>query len=264
MSHVERLSTHQERDLVIAAESGDATACLRLVEVFLPQVIALSRAFWGVTSVERQDLIQEGVAGLLLAARRFDPALNTPFWAYAAFWVRKSMQEHVATVSGPLALSDRAARGLAALRRARRDHLQSRHTEPTTADLSRATGLGRAQVESLLAAARLPRSIEEPWAGPDDGSRAGVDRWADPAAERAYDRVLDTIEIREVRGLADQLGERERSVIYAHYGLGQPAQTLGQIGGALGLTAERARQIEVGALRRLREALARPAPVGEP
>jgi DNA-directed RNA polymerase sigma subunit (sigma70/sigma32) len=52
-------------------------------------------------------------------------------------------------------------------------------------------------------------------------------------------------------------------VIWAHYGLGQPEQTLNQIGGALGLTAERARQIELGGLNKLREALAQPAPVGD-
>jgi RNA polymerase primary sigma factor len=48
-------------------------------------------------------------------------------------------------------------------------------------------------------------------------------------------------------------------VIQAHYGLGQPTQTLGQIGATLGLTAERARQIEAGALSKLRAALAYPA-----
>ena len=262
MSRSERLSAEQERDLVVAAESGDGVACRSLVEAFLPEIVALSRSFRGVTSVERQDLVQEGVAGLLLAAQRFDPALGTPFWAYAAFWVRKAMQELVATVSGPLSLSDRAARALAALRNARREHLQSRGTEPTTDDLSLATGLGRAQVESLLAAARTPRSIEA-WDGLDGSTTSRADRLVDPTAEHAYDRVLDRIEIRKVRTLADQLGERERSVIFAHYGLGQPAQTLNQIGGTLGLTAERARQIEVAALGRLRVALARPAPLGE-
>ena len=73
--------------------------------------------------------------------------------------------------------------------------------------------------------------------------------------------MLDRIEIGEVRDLADQLDERERAVVRAHYGLDQPAQTLNQIGGSLGLTAERARQIEVGALDKLRDALAEPAAV---
>jgi RNA polymerase primary sigma factor len=68
--------------------------------------------------------------------------------------------------------------------------------------------------------------------------------------------VLDELEIREVRDLADQLAERERAVLRAHYGLGEPAQTFAQIGAGLGLTAERARQIEHEALNKLRTALA--------
>lgn len=91
-----------------------------------------------------------------------------------------------------------------------------------------------------------------------DGTGTVGDQITDASAERAYERVLDQIEIGEVHGLADQLDERERTVIRAHYGLGQPVQTLNQIGGALGLTAERARQIEAGALTKLRKALARP------
>ena len=87
------------------------------------------------------------------------------------------------------------------------------------------------------------------------------DTIVDPAAEEAYQRVLDHLEIRNVRDLTDQLDERERAVIRAHYGLGTQAQTLGEIGARLGLTAERARQIEVGALGKLRAALAQPAPV---
>jgi RNA polymerase primary sigma factor len=79
-------------------------------------------------------------------------------------------------------------------------------------------------------------------------------------AERAYERVLDEIEIREVRDVAGQLDERERVVIHAHFGLGQPAQTLDEIGTALALTPERARQIEVGALTKLRARLRSPLP----
>jgi DNA-directed RNA polymerase sigma subunit (sigma70/sigma32) len=103
------------------------------------------------------------VAGLLFAARRYDSELDTPFWAYASFWVRKAMQE---------------------------------------------------------------------------------------------------LEIHEVLVLTNALEERERAVIRSHYGLGQKPRTLNEIGAGLGLTAERARQIEAAALAKLRRTLAQPAPVG--
>jgi RNA polymerase primary sigma factor len=189
---------------------------------------------------------------LLSAVRRYDAGLNTPFWAYASFWVRKAMQELVAEVTRPVALSDRAARSLARLRAARRDHVRAHGADPTSAEMVNATGFSLSQLASLQAVERRPRAMEEPVsAGPGTTTTFG-DTIIDPSAERAYQRVLDQSEVREVRELAGQLDERERAVIWAHFGLGQPARTLNQIGGALGLTAERARQIEVGALDKLR------------
>jgi RNA polymerase primary sigma factor len=257
MTEAVRLTTAEERALVIATEAGDLEACHRLVEAFLPPIAALARRFPTGIGVDRQELIQEGVAGLLFATRRYDPDLGTPFWAYATYWVRKAMQDLVAELTMPLALSDRAVRGLAAIRAARRDHLGRYGTEPTTDQLADATGFSRDQIARLLAAARMPASFEEP-AG--DGRDAVADHVRDGDAEQAFDQVLDAIEFREVEDLTAGLAERERAVLRAHYGLGTPAQTLQQIGRGLGLTAERARQIESGALRKLRSALSQPAP----
>jgi RNA polymerase primary sigma factor len=257
----ERLTVLQERDLVIAAERGDADACRILVEAFLPAIGNLARTFQH-TRVERLELLQEGVAGLLVAARRYDATLNTPFWAYASFWVRKAMQELVAELTRPVALSDRAVRELAQVRRARSEHRQLHGVEPSPDELSRATGLTPAQLERLQATERTPRSTQEPLTGGDEATATIGDAIADPAAEGAYQQVLDALEIRDVRDLTEQLDERERLVIRAHYGLGRDAQTLSEIGARLGLTAERARQIEAGALSKLRAALSQSAPTG--
>ena len=241
---------------MIAAESGGASASRRLVDAFLPSIAGLARRFPTGAGVEREELLQEGVVGLLSALRRYDSGRGTPFWSYASFWVRKAMQELVAELARPVALSDRAARGLARIRAARGEHLRANGSEPTRAELSRATGLTPAQVESLLAVERTPRAMEERMSGDPETTATVGDSIVDPAAELAYERVLDGIELRHVRGITDRLDERERAVIRAHYGLGQSAQTLDEIGATIGLTAERARQIEVGALRKLRDALA--------
>ena len=243
----------------MAAEAGDAPACRQLVEAFLPAIAGIARSYDRGGGVERTELIQEGVAGLLFAVRRYDAGLGTPFWAYASFWVRKAMQELVAELTRPVALSDRAVRSLAQIRAARRDHQQAHGGEPTIEELGRATGLTPSQVESLLATERAPRGIEEPLRGDDEGTGTLADTIADPVAEQEYDDVLSGIEVEEVRVLADRLDDRERTVLSAHYGLGQSAQTLTQIGAALGLTAERARQIESAALAKLRAGLAEPA-----
>jgi RNA polymerase primary sigma factor len=256
VSPVHRLSADQERDLVNAAEAGGADARRELVDAFLPSIAALARHYPRGIGVERQELMQEGVAGLLFAARRYDSALNTPFWAYASFWVRKAMQELVAELTRPVALSDRAVRGLAQMRAARSEHLLAHDIEPTSKQLSRATGFSSEKLESLQTIERTPRGMEERLSAHAKTTATIGDTIVDPAAQLEYEKVLDEIEITEVRDFADQLGARERTVIRAHYGLGQPAQTLNEIGGALGLTAERARQIEVGALIKLRKSLA--------
>ena len=244
---------------MIAAERGDAAARRRLVEAFMPSIGALARQF-PTGRVDRQDLIQEGVTGLLFAARRFDTRLDTPFWAYASFWVRKSMQELVADLARPVALSDRAVRDLAQVKKARAEHTRAHGAEPTVEDLSRATGFTRTQVDNLLATELAPRAMEEPLNADGDGDTMFGDGIADPAAEKAFDHVLDDIEFGEISDLTNRLDERARGVLRAHYGLGQTVQTLGEIGTTLGVSAERARQIEAQALKTLREALVIPAP----
>lgn len=252
MTHAEPLIPRLERQLVLAA-AGDANACRRLVEVFLPAIASVAYRFPVGAGIERRELLQEGVVGLLFAVRRYDPRWKTPFWFYASFWVRKRMQELVSELARPVALSDRAVRNLARLKAAHREHLHVSGSEPTNEQLGEATGLTPVQVERLQAAGRAPRGMEERLNADAEAATVG-DSIIDPLAERAYEEVLERMEIRALQERAD-LDERERAVIGAHYGLNQPEQTLEEIGGALGLTAERARQIEAGALAKLRNAL---------
>jgi RNA polymerase primary sigma factor len=169
--------------------------------------------------------------------------------------VRKAMQELVADLTRPTALSDRAVRAVARMRSVRRDYVQSHGADPTIAQLSTATGFTETHLESLQTTERVPHALEEALEGEASGTFG--DTIADPSAEQAYDSVLDRIEVDEVRDLLDRLDARERVVVRAHFGFGQPAQTLDQIGVTLGLTAERARQIEARALTKMRDVLAR-------
>src|SRR3954453_23015885 len=101
-----RLSGEKEQALVEAAGGGDSTAARELGEPFLPLIVGLARRFDVGAGVQRAELMQEGVAALLFAVRRYDTSTRTPFWGYASFWVRKAMQELVAELTRPAALSD--------------------------------------------------------------------------------------------------------------------------------------------------------------
>ena len=207
-----RLPLACERELLEAAKAGDVPARDELIEAFLPLIASVARIYRGSAGVERVELMQEGVVGLLRALRRFDPALGTPFWAYAAWWVRQAMQQLVSQLARPVVLSDRAVRQLARIKTSRREFLQARGREPTCGDLAEATGLARAQVENLVVAERSARGLEEPISGEEGAVGTLGDLLADPAAEDAYEDLPRRRRSRRCAGCSQGCpGESERS-----------------------------------------------------
>jgi RNA polymerase sigma factor (sigma-70 family) len=244
-----------ERALVERAAQGDARARERLIDMFWPRIGAVARIYERLPSVDRAELMQEGVAGILTALRGYDPNREVPFWSYASWWVRQAMQHLVAEVTGPVVLSDRAVRCLARVKHARQEHLQETGREPSTAQLERLTGLGLEQIEQLISIERAPRGLDEPLAADDaSGGKLG-DCIADPLAEEHYERVIDRLGIDDVARLADGLRERERHVVRSRYGIDAPAHTLQELADELNVSAERVRQIQEGALEQLRHTI---------
>jgi RNA polymerase sigma factor (sigma-70 family) len=243
-----------ERRLVIAAGRGDETARARLVEQFMPAIAGVARRYRSQPAVDRAELIQEGVVGLLRALERYDLERGTPFWAYASWWVRQAMQDLIAELTHPVVLSDRALRQLARVKEARGRFLQAQGREPTLRDLAGATELPRERIQSLFAADRTPRGLAEPVSGDDDGAAMVVDFIADPRAEDDQQRLLRRLEIEEMHISPDTLCRRELAILRARFGIGCAEHTLQEIASRLELSAERVRQIEQRALEKLREA----------
>jgi RNA polymerase primary sigma factor len=250
----QRLPAAEERVLVREAEQGDRNARARLVDAFMPSIAGVARIYRSAPAVDRRELMQEGVVGLLRALERYDPMRGTPFWGYASWWVRQAMQQLVAEVTGPVVLSDRALRQLARVKDARHVHLQANGREPSTGELIETTGLTREQVENLVAVERTPRALEEPIGEGGDADAVFGEQLADPDAEDEYERVDRRLEIEDMREMPSDLCERERVILRARFGLDGREQTLREVGGSLHLSAERVRQIEEGALEKLREA----------
>jgi RNA polymerase sigma factor (sigma-70 family) len=187
-----------ERRLVLAAQTGGAPERAALVEGYLPLIGSVARLYRESRVVERAELMQEGVVGLLRALQRYDPELGTPFWAYASWWVRQAMQKLVAELTRPVVLSDRALRQLSRIKEVHRAHLRSHSAEPTVDDLAQGSGLTVDQVEHLTAADREPRGLQEPMRGQDGGATLG-DLLADPPAEDAFDEVAEHIWLEQLR-----------------------------------------------------------------
>src|SRR5215207_1975199 len=163
----------------------------RLVETFMPLIASVARVYRDSPSVDRTELLQEGVVGLLRALERYDPQRGVPFWGYAGLWVRQAMQQLVAELTRPLVLSDRALRQLARIKDAHGRALQETGREPGNEELA-------------------TRSIEEPISSQDGGVGVFGDLLVDPLAEGEYERVLEAVEVEQLLALLSVLSARER------------------------------------------------------
>ena len=248
-----RAGRPDEPGLLRAAQAHDSPRRTELVEAYLPLIGSVAHRYHGARAVNHTELMQEGVVGLLRAVDRYDLDRETPFWAYASFWVRQAMQQLVAELTWPVVLSDRALRQLARVRDAERRFSQDKGRSPSVAELGAAAGLGPEHLGLLLAAERSPRGLDEP-VSVDRGTGSTLgEMLSDPAAQDPIERI-------PTRDAAERLGEvlvvltaRERAILTEHYGLDGEPRTLRVIAEELGVSAERARQIEQGALDKLRE-----------
>ena len=247
------LPPEMERRAIRAAQAGDADSRAQLVEAFLPHISSMARIY-RTRHVQRQELVQEGVVGLLRALERFDPSRTVPFWAYASWWVRQAMQQLVSELTRPMVLSDRALRHLSRLKQIYHDEVQRTGRAPSRAELAELSGLGLEQIDDLLATERS-RSLDEPLGGAEAEIGTLGELLLDPTAEGEYERVLEALDVAGLHNLLAGLSARERLVLEMRCGLDGPGQSLRQVGARLGISGERVRQIESRALGKLSTAM---------
>jgi RNA polymerase sigma factor (sigma-70 family) len=246
------LSRSEERALVLASRHCDGKRA-ELVDVFAPRIAAVARDYRHVPAVNRDELMQAGVVGLLIALERYDPSRSNGFWPYATWWVRQAMQDLVSSLSNAVALSDRALRHLARVNHARRAHMEVRRREPTFRDLAGDTGLATEHVRQLVRAHGSPRGLDQLIGGDLEGGRTIGESLADPTGEDPYEDAALRAAAHALPAMLATLKPRERTIVRGRYGLDGDKRTLRELAAELGLSPEGVRQAEHKAMRKLRE-----------
>jgi RNA polymerase primary sigma factor len=249
ISTIPLLSREEEVELATRAQAGDQGALEKLIVSNLRYVVSVARRYLGY-GLALADLINEGNIGLIHAVQRFDPSRGVKVITYAVWWIRQAITHAIAEHGGVMALPVKQLEKLHKIFEGYRRYTQQSGVEPSSADLAAELDLPVDEVESVVHIYRR-LSLNAPIG--EGGETSFLDvlpSTTSPSGEEAYINATLTDKIRE---LLSQLPPREQQILRLRFGIDEEPKTLEEIGGMLGITRERVRQIEKQAKDRLRQ-----------
>src|SRR5213595_520816 len=245
------LKGDEEIQLACKIRSGDQEALQELVKRNLRFVISVAKKYQN-RGLPLIDLIGEGNVGLLTAARKFDPDQGVNFTSYTVWWIRQANLSALArqrrTVRVPLNRTADLSRIIKTAEYLR----QTLRREPTPEEIADATKLSLEVVQSLAALNTGDVRLDAPL--DPDGDRLLIERFIAEDLPDTEDQAMDRFLSDEIEQALNTLQRRDAKVLRLYFGLdGGREHTLEEIGGMLGVTRERVRQLRDRALKRLRD-----------
>jgi RNA polymerase sigma factor (sigma-70 family) len=242
------LTAAEEVELAKRIEKGDLEAKERMINSNLRLVVSQARRYQG-HGLSMEDLVQEGMLGLIRAVEKFDWRRGFKFSTYGTLWIRQAiqrgLQNHGRTIRVPVHVAQRQVK----VRKLESELSAKLQREPTDEEIAAVAELPLDEVIELRELNRAMTSLDQPVG--DDGETALGELLPSDRPE-PVDQVTNADRDRRVNALVQDLPEQERNVIRLRFGLtGDEPRTLRQTGIELGISTEQARQLEAKGLERL-------------
>jgi RNA polymerase primary sigma factor len=251
VSQTPLLSAQQEIAIARRVRAGDEEAMQELVKRNLRFVISVAKKYQN-RGMALTDLIGEGNVGLLTAARKFDPDQGVKFISYAVWWIRQAILASLARQGRTVRVPLNRTADLSRIIRTAETLRQELRREPTPEEIAGATGLTLDVVQSLAALNTADVRLDAPL--DPDGERSLIDRFIADEQGDPESRAMDKFLSEEIDRALRTLPPRDAKVLRLYFGLdGGREHTLEEIGGMLGVTRERVRQLRDRALKRLKD-----------
>ena len=243
------ISAEEEVELAQRIRKGDQQALERLTKSNLRFVVSVAKQYQN-QGLALPDLINEGNMGLIKAAEKFDETRGFKFISYAVWWIRQSILQAIAEQSRIVRLPLNQVGSMNKINKMLSKFEQENERRPSIDEISEQIDLPEDKIDAAMQISGRHVSVDAPFVDGEDNSLLDVlVNYDAPMADREL--VKESLQA-EITNALQMLNERERNIIRAFYGIGEPELTLEEIGHKYGLTRERVRQIKEKAIRRLR------------